>query len=498
MTIREKVRAAIRWTVIAKVSGQLITWVATLVVIRLLSPADYGLMAMAMIFPQLLLVLSSIGLEIVLVQRSDLGEKMRAQIFGAIIITNFACFLIMLLSAGPLADFFGEPQLRLLISVLSIQYLIILFEDLPIAHLERKLEFKMRSIIEFSSMLAASAVTLFMALAGLGIWALIVGHLVMHATKVGGLNIVAPVTCRPRFSLKGMREIFAFGGFVSLGRVLWFSFAESDKLIGGKLLGKEPLGFYTVANQLASLPINKISGLISSVAFPAFSKVQMDMVSVRFYLRKSARLMSMFAFPVFFGISAVAPNIVAIALGQKWLDATIPLQILSVVMPLRMISTVMPPVLWGIGRPGVSAINFLIAGVVMIPTFVIGAQFGAIGLATAWLALYPLVFIIKTYRMSNVVGFAVGDFIGEMGRPALAATGMLGAVYAARQHVFNTTNSIVQFLLLILIGIVVYVLLTFVVNRSGAQEALDLFREKQEYVDEPENLKDEPDNGLPH
>ncbi len=120
--------------------------------------------------------------------------------------------------------------------------------------------------------------------------------------------------------------MLGFGGFVSIDKILWFVFAESDKLIGGKILGKELLGIYSVANHVASLPINKIAGLISSVAFPAFSNVHMEMYNVRFYLQKAIRLMSLFAFPVFFGISSVTPSAITLFLGEKWLGVVLPLQ----------------------------------------------------------------------------------------------------------------------------------------------------------------------------
>ena len=479
MTIRAKVLTAVKWTVIAKVSGQLFAWAITIFVIRILSPADYGLMAMSVVFTQLLFIVGSVGLEIALVQRSDLDDELRARIYGSVILTNWSCFIIMFFASGAIAEFFGEPQLRMLIIVLSLQFLIIAFEDLPISQLERKLDFKRRSICEMVSMLSSSIVTLALAIMGLGVWSLIVGHLVMHGVRVVGLNIVSPARVRPKLSFEGMREVFAFGGFVSLGRILWFSFAESDKLVGGKILGKEPLGYYTVANQLASLPIHKISGLISAVAFPAFSKVQSNEAEVRFYLRKAIRLMSLFAFPVFFGISSISPNIVAIFLGEKWLMASMPLQVLALVMPVRMVSTVMPPLLWGIGKPETSAMNFLIAGVIMVPAFIVGAEYGPIGLAMAWATLYPVVFIIKAYRVSNAVGLATRNILQEMARPLIAATIMLAAVALARYYIPGDDENVLQLLLLIAIGALAFVSAMAVVHPQGLKEALDLVRGAQ-------------------
>jgi len=478
MTIRDKVLTALRWTVIARFSGQLIAWAVTIFVIRILSPADYGLMAMAMVLAALLFLINNIGLETVLVQRPNLDQDTRARIFGVVILTNLASFLIMVLAARPLADFFGEPGLTILVRVLAIQFLILIFEALPLSQLERELDFKKRSIVEFSTMFAASLLTLALALAGVGVWALVLGHLLAQAFRVVGLNLIVRSICRPQFSLEGMRDVLSFGGFVSVDRSLWFVFAESDKFIGGKIFGKELLGFYSVASHLASLPINKIAGLISSVAFPAFSKVQMQMGSVRFYLRKAIRLMSIFAFPIFFGVSSVAPSAVMLFLGEKWLGVVLPLQILAVIMPIRMISTIMPPVLWGIGQPRISAENFAIAAIVMVPAFVIGAQYGATGLAVSWAVAYPVVFLIMSFRVGNAVGSGIIDLIGAMGRPIISAAGMYAVIYCVKPFVFGTVGDVLFLLQLIVLGAATYTLLLLAIHRNGFDEALDLFKRK--------------------
>lgn len=496
MAIRDKVLTALRWTVIARFSGQIITWAVTIFVIRILSPADYGMMAMAMVLASLLFLINNIGLETVLVQKQDLDDETRSRIFGIVIVTNLSCFLIMILAAQPLAAFFGEPGLADLIRALSLQFLILIFEALPLSQLDRDLDFKKRSIVEFSTMFVSSLIILALALAGAGVWALVVGHLLSQSFRVIGLNVIAKTICRPVFSIAGTKEILKFGGFVSVDRSLWFIFAESDKFIGGKILGKELLGFYSVANHLASLPINKIAGLISSIAFPAFSKVQMDMGSVRFYLRKSIRVMSIFAFPVFFGISSVAPSAISLLLGEKWLGAVLPLQVLAVVMPVRMISTVMPPVLWGVGKPRISAENFAIAASIMIPAFVIGAQFGPTGLALGWAAAYPIVFLITSFRVGRAVGCGAFDIIGEMAKPIVAAAGMYMAVVTIKPFAIGAPGEAIYLAQLVAIGGLSYACLLILIHRSGVAEVLDLLRGKKDEA--PQNPVDklEPGSGV--
>lgn len=474
--MRSKVLTAIRWTATARFLGQLISWAFTIIVIRILSPADYGLMAMAIVLMTFLYLINSIGLDSALIQKKDVTEQMRRQAFGFVILLNLAFLLGLFLGAPLIAVFFKEPTLVPVIQVLSMQFVFYVFEVLPQTKLERELNFKNRSIVDLISMVIGSIVTLSLALAGAGVWALVYGHLITVASRMLGLNLIAPCLVWPSFSMRGMRKNFEFGGFVTVDKTLWFIFAESDKFIGGKLLGKEMLGFYAVANHLAALPINKIAGLIISVAFPAFSQVQAEPERVKRYFLKAASIMSVVAFPVFFGMSSVAPELVATLLGEKWAPAALPLQILGLVMPFRMISTLLPPVLWGVGKPEVSAINFLIAAIIMPIAFFIGAQWGPAGMAMAWLIAYPLVFLISIARTMTIVKLGFIEFLSTMLKPTLACAGMYAAVSATRLFALTPGDNLVNLIVLILVGAATYSGLVFLIHREGLQETFELLR----------------------
>ena len=480
MDIRLKVLTALSWTATARFISQLFSWVITIVVIRLLSPSDYGLMAMAVFSLSFLYLLNTFGLDAVLVQKRDLDAITQRQVFGILILLNMFFFLLLFLAAVPIAKFFGEPRLVAIIRVLSFQFVVLIFETLPRAQLERQIDFKNMSIVDLITMMLGSLITLILAFSGLGVWALVFGSLTTVATRTVGLNIIAPCWCWPSFSLRGMHQSISFGGFATVDRGLWFLFSEIDKFIGGKLLGKELLGFYAVANHLASLPITKVASLINAVALPAFSQAQNDLEKVGSYLLKAVRVMSIVAFPIFLGMSSVAPELVELFLGGKWRDASLPLQILSLVMPLRMVSILLPPLLWGVGQPRVSATNHLIAAVTMSVAFYVGAGWGPAGLALAWLSAYPLVFLVSVIRALRVVELSAKSFMLAMARPALASVGMYGTVMAAKAYPVVEMGTVAEFVSLVVLGALAYAVLALLVNRPGIREALELFRRRQQ------------------
>ena len=478
MDIRSKVMSALRWSAASRFLGQAVSWTITIIVIRLLSPGDYGLMAMAMVLVSFLILLNTLGLDAVLVQQKDIDEQMRRQIFGVVIVVNIFFFALTFLGAESVAAFYGEPAITPVMQVLSLQFLLLIFETLPQSKLERDIDFARRSIVDLVTLVFGSLTTLLLALTGFGVWALIWGALASNTARMIGLNLICRNLVWPRFSLRGMKRHFSFGGFVTTDRGLWFMFSESDKFIGGKLLGNQLLGYYAVASQLASLPIQKISGLLNSIAFPAFSHAHShaSVETVRGYLLKATRLLSIAAFPVFFGISCTAEPLIAALLGAKWLPAAPLLQLMGVVMPFRLLSNVFPPLLWGVGHPGISASNFLLAAILMPAAFYAGTHWGVMGLAYAWLCMYPLVFIITAVRTCNVVDVRIVDYVKQIFRPLAAGMIMYATVHFLQFFVYGLPGEWLYLMQLVLIGILAYGGAMLLVDREGLRETLELIR----------------------
>ncbi len=478
MDIRSKVMSALRWSAAARFTGQAVSWGITIMVIRLLSPGDYGLMAMAMVVVSLLVLLNTLGLDAVLVQDKTLDEQMTRQIFGVVIVVNMFFFALLLLGAETIATFYGERSLKPILQVLSVQFLLLIFETLPQSKLEREIDFAQRSVVDFATLVIGSLTTLVLALLGLGVWALIWGTLATNATRMLGLNLITRNLVWPSFSLRGMRKHLSFGGFVTTDRGLWFVFSESDKFIGGKVLGNQLLGYYAVASQLASLPIHKISGLLNAVAFPAFSHAHAtaSAATVQGYLLKATRVLGIAAFPVFFGISCTAEPLIASLLGEKWLPAAPLLQLLGVVMPFRLLSNIFPPLLWGVGHPDTSATNFLVAAMLMPLAFYAGTHWGVIGLAYAWLCTYPLVFFITAVRTCKVVGLDIVDYLLQMIRPVVAGIIMYATVYFLQFFVYGSSGDWLYLLQLVALGAVAYGSAMMLIDRNGLRETLELVR----------------------
>ena len=477
MSLRSQALSGFRWTVSVRLLSQLVTWVITLAVIRLLAPADYGLLAMATVFVAFLAMFSELGLGAAIVQKAEVDGQLLKRAFGLILIVHFSLAALLALAAPLIAAFYTEPRVTPILRVLSLQFLLAAFAVIPDAQLQRRMEFRNRSILDFSGAVVASGTTLLMAMAGSGVWALVAGSLVSQAFKTIGINCLSPFLRWPDFSLQGMRSLLQFGGNFTAVQVFWMFLSQVDVLICAKWLGNEVLGFYSVAMQLASLPSQRMSGLVNQVAFPTFARMQGELVKVGESVLSGARVLSFFSFPVLWGMSSVAPEIVVVILGEKWALAIVPLQALTLIMPLRIVGNFVATAVQGIGRSDIVLRSVMWASFVTPPVLIVGVYgWGLLGLSLAWLVASPISFLQSMVRSLPVLGLSLRQLAGTMGPAACTGLFMYGAVSLARNFLLTGQGDMARLGMLIGVGALAYGVVSLAINRKGVLEVLATVR----------------------
>jgi len=476
MTLRAQVISGLRWTVAARILAQTVTWASTLVVIRILTPADYGLLAMATIFVAFLSMFSEFGLGPAVVQRLEINIAMLRKVFGTILVVHAGLMALLLLAAPLISAFFDETKVVPIVRVLALQLAIGAFGVIPDALLQRNMDFRRRSLLDLTSAIAGAVTTLGLALAGGGVWALVAGTFLAQASKTIGVNILAPFPHWPTFSLSGLRSLVTFGGHTSASQLLWFFYSQADMFIAGKWLGKELLGFYSVAMHIASLPNQRMAAIINQVAFPAFSRMRHDDEQVGANLLLGVRLLSLVAFPILWGVSCIAPEAVNVIFGPKWKPAIVPLEVLALVMPLRMIGNFVPNAIQGIGRSDI-LLRISLAGALIAPgAFLIGVNWGLLGLSIAWLVATPLLFLQNMAQSLPVLGLRFRQF-GDAVWPAASAGILMFPAVSSARYMTGDQTGILHLTTLIGVGAVTYVAASFVLNRHSLREAYGLLRE---------------------
>jgi O-antigen/teichoic acid export membrane protein len=254
-------------------------------------------------------------------------------------------------------------------------------------------------------------------------------------------------------------------------------FSQVDILICAKWLGKEVVGYYSVAMHLAALPHQKISSLVNPVAFPTFSRMQGDLGRVGVNVLLGIRVLSFIGFPLLWGISSIAPEIVEVILGSKWMSSAITLQLLALIIPLRMVGNFIQTAIQGIGRSDIVLRNAIWASVLAPIIFFIGAYWwGLLGLSIAWIFLSPVVFVDCVMRGMPALGLQVKQLVDTMMLPAVAALVMYGAVTATRYMGEMQEENMLRLFLLFAVGVLAYCVVSFSINRKATLEVIGIAR----------------------
>jgi len=457
MSIERQAISGLKWTAGSKFVSQAFAWVVTLVVIRLLSPADYGLMAMATVVISVSTAIAELGLDAAIVRARNLSPEELAKLAGFVMALNVGIGVLLMLAAPLVAWAFREPRLVHLTQALSLQFALSALSAVPQALLSRDMRFQQRAWIDLASGLTTSATTLVCALLGLGVWALALGTLAGAAARTG-LLLVFGRSVRPNFRLTGIREHLRYGGTMTTLRLLSDLTLQSDVLIASRFLPASAIGAYSVAVHIATLPMQKIMSVVNQIAFPTAARLQDDLTRLRDGLIASFRVASLVSVPLLWGLCACAPEFVRVVLGEKWQDAILPMQLMSLIVPLRLISIVVMTSVAAVGRADLCMKNMLV-GVVLFPTcFLIGVHWGIEGVAIAWPIAWALNLSFNLHRMTGALGMRVADVAQALRLPCMAGLAMLAAIAAARMLLGDASDA-VRLALLIGLGALAY--LTF-------------------------------------
>ena len=377
------------WTAAAKWSGQVVTWGATLIVARLLTPADYGLVGMAAVFLGLITLFNEFGLGTAVITFHDLDNHRRSELHTVAVLLGILGFLISCGFAIPLGLFFRAPKLPLVIVVTATGFLVIAYRTVPYALLQKEMRFRLLAVLDAVQIVAQAIATLVLAVLGFGYWALVIGGLVGQTVSAFLPFVYEPMWfSRPRW--KSIERELRFSWHVIVGRLCFYGYDNADMLIIGRILGAGPLGAYSLGYTLAHAPAEKMAMVTNRVALSLFAAVRTDLAALRRYLRNLTQGISLVIFPAGVGAVLVAPEFVHLVLGKKWGGAIVPLQLLSLYAAFRAIRTLFSPLLNALGEPRLVMRNNLSILLVLPICFYIGSHWGTAGVAACWVLVYPL------------------------------------------------------------------------------------------------------------
>ena len=431
MSIERRTISALKWTAGTRVLGQSASWAVTLILFRILSPADYGIMALVSVVVSIVSSVAEFGVGASLVQARQLEAAILRRVTGFVWLLHLALGILLAALAPVAAWGFAEPRLTRLLQVASLQFLFIALGSVPQALALRALNLKWLSRVELTTGIAASLATLALALYGLGVWALVLGSLFGTALRAVVL-VSGGESVWPDFRIRGIGSHLDYGAKYSSGHLIWLVINQSDVLLGSRLMSREALGVYSVSLHLATLPMSKMMGVINQVAFPAVARLQDDPERLKRRLLQACGLLMVVTVPLLWGVASVASELVDLALGPNWAAAARPLQLVALMVPLRVLGGIFNTAVTGVGQAGAALSNTVATAIVWPICFMVGAFWGAEGLAASWLVAIPTTFLLNFPRTSASVGVAFGDVLRTLLRPMSAGLAMVAVIASTR------------------------------------------------------------------
>ena len=476
MSIDSRFAAGLRWMAAARFGGQLISWVGTIYVMRLLAPQDYGLAAICSSVLSIVIMASESGIAAGIVQAERLERDQLRSVFGASLLFAFAGAVLIVALAPIFAAFFHAPEAAPLMQVSALHLILAPMGAMTDAQLRRELRFRTSALLDIAVVVPTTASTLLFALADYGVWALILGPLIGTVVRVVLLNCIAPVRFWPSFDLRPARGLIGFGFKVALSRIASYVFGQSDVLIAGRILSKSALGEYSVAMNLAMLPVSKAMTVLNQVTYPVIAQLNREGVPMQQHLLQGLRLIAYVIIPLLWGLAAVAPWLIPALLGPAWVGSVLPLQIVALALPLRLLSVLLSSAIQGMGHAGLDLQN-AVTGIVLMPCcFLFGAQFGAVGLATSWLIGLPILVLLNMLRSRQVLGFGPLAALRALSRP-LAFSAVMAGMAQLIGYGLATRLSVWPVIAITIVSAALgYLTLLCLLDPSGTRKLLSVLR----------------------
>ena len=454
--LRTRVAGGVRWKFAGQASAQVMSAISSIVLAHLLTPHDFGIAGMALVFTGIGVAFGDLALSAALVQRTVLREQDRSTAFW----TNAAAGTLLMLfgiAISPLvADFFGQPSVAPLFAATSVGFLLWALCSTQSALLTREMNFRGLEIRVIVAGFTSATAAILLGVAGAGAWAIVGQGLVQAATSLVLLWTFSPWRPKLMYSRASLRDLGSYSGKTLVSQLLGYSMNNVDNLLVGRFLGSVALGLYSVAYNTMFLPVGRISQPLQQVLFSAFAKIQREPVRLREAWARGNEVITAVNVPAFLGMAVVAPDFVPVVLGQTWVPAVPVLQWLS----LAGVGTTLQTLNWAttqaIGRPGVMLRFRLFSTPVTLLGFVIGLHWGVVGVAASFAITRFILAPIQTYVTCRTLGCSPWFVRGELlvvclgvGMAAVVAAARLGLVHAG-------VPAAARLAIVVPLGIVVY------------------------------------------
>lgn len=474
-TLKQKTIAGVFWRFGERITAQLITFVVSIVLARLIAPKEYGVIALTTIFINIVNVLATNGLGTSLVQKKDSDEKDFSTMFHASLVLSIVLYIIIFFGAPLVAKIYHKEVLTVLVRVMGLRVPIAAINSIQQAYVQKKMIYKKFFISTLFGTIVSAFVGIYMAIKGYGVWALVGQYLTN--TVIDTIVLCFVIDWKPKlyFSYKRFKELFSFGWKIMLSSFIGTIFGQLKGMVIGKRYTSADLAFYNKADQMPSLINNNVNLTVESVFFPTLSQLQEDPEKVKNAIRKMLRMSSYIMSACLFGLAAVAKPLILILLTKKWIACVPFVQIFCLQYSFSVLGGVNLQALKGIGKSDVILKLEFIKKPLFLLMIIITMMISPFAIAIGGLIYDIVASLINTIPNKKYLNYSLKEQLSDIIPNILMAGTMFAIVYAI--SLFDLNN----YLLLVIqvtVGIIYYIAISKIVKNDSFFEILSFIKSK--------------------
>lgn len=469
--LKVKTQKGLVWSFIERFATQGVQFLFGIILARLLSPEDYGTIAMPLVFLAIAQCIIDSGFSTALIRKPDLTEDDLSTAFYFNIGVGVVCYLLLFFSSPLIAEFYNTPILADLLKVTALATLFNPLCAVQQAILTRKIDFKTQAVVSLSGALVSGFAGLTMAYNGFGVWSLVCQQVGGYAIRTILLWVLGRWTPKRRWSWKSFHYLWGFGSKMLGSGLLDTIYTNIYPIVIGKLFSANDLGNYTRAQQFATLPSSNVTGVLQRVTFPVLSKIQNEDERLARNYRKILKLSAFLIFPMMLMLSAIADPLVRVILTDKWKGCIILLQIVCFSMMWYPIHAINLNLLTVKGRSDLFFRLEIFKKVCGVCVMCVTIPHGIIWMVSGGIVSSMIALVINTYYTGKLINVGYLRQMGDL-LPIFGISFFMWLVI----HVFLwlTSNIYIQLPLGIFAGLLVYIVCARVLLKSEWEDAMSM------------------------
>jgi len=466
------------WFAATSIVGQGISWIFTFYVIRILNPEDFGLMSMASLLTAYLQIFSELGIGAAIIQRAEITQRSLSSVFWLTLTIGTLMGAATFGLAYPTAWIFSNEELIHVTQFISVLFLIGSLGTVPYHLLARQFEFKKIGFINIIAAVVSSVISVYLALEGYGVYALIWTNVSLNATKTILYFTISKWRPDFHFSFAEVKPFLGYGAIMALSNTSMRMFETLDRLVIGRFFGAFQLGTYTNAMTISNMPLDKVWPIFNQILFPLLSRLREDRDNCHQVYLGTLTSYLLIVTPIYFGSAIVANDLVLVVLGEKWISLT-PLFTIFCFTKLFQVLTSYHMVLdYTSGRPH-SALWLNLTAATLIPGCMwFGASISFDASVATWFTVYPLLCIgwLIWSLKKNEIGMSL--YLRAIAQGSMASIVMYVALLAIRHlpYIEQMPAGIERLMILIASGAAVFVTVVSLFQRPLVKKAIDAIR----------------------